>query len=123
MPPSLRRLLLAGLATAALSGAAAAQDSVPALVPVIGRHVSESGGGDIGRIWDILFDAQGLPRAAIIEYGGMVGLGRRRVAVPWTALHIPPGEVHQPATLDLTQEQLGDLPEYHYGEADSETGH
>ena len=44
----------------------------------------------MGRIVDVLVDRRGQVRAAIIDFGGFLGVGSRKIAVDWSALHFPP---------------------------------
>ena len=44
----------------------------------------------MGRIVDVLVDGQGMARAAIIDFGGFLGVGSRKIAVAWQALHFVP---------------------------------
>ena len=43
----------------------------------------------MGRIVDVLVDRSGEVRAAIIDFGGFLGVGSRKIAVDWDALHFP----------------------------------
>jgi hypothetical protein len=112
--------------TASFAQTASAPGSVAtprsALVPVVGRRVADAEGAVIGRIWDVLVNDRGAPEAAVVEYGGVLGVGRRRVAVAWSALRFPRGDVHQPVPLHLTSRQLGALPAYRYGAAHATIG-
>ena len=45
---------------------------------------------NMGRIVDVLVDPNGQVRAAIIDFGGFLGVGSRKIAVEWGALHFPP---------------------------------
>jgi hypothetical protein len=82
---------------------------------VFGGHVQDSNGLDAGRLWDVLVDDDGQPRAAVIDYGGALGIGRRKVAVAWRDLHFAPGDPTRPIRLSLTRQQLGAIPEFKYG--------
>jgi hypothetical protein len=55
-------------------------------------------------------------RAAIIDFGGFLGVGSRRIAVDWNALHFPePGKPGERITLELTRDQVNTAPEYKDG--------
>jgi hypothetical protein len=55
-------------------------------------------------------------RAAIIDFGGFLGVGSRKIAVDWGALHFPPPTPpNAKITLDLTREQVKAAPEYQEG--------
>jgi hypothetical protein len=70
----------------------------------------------MGRIVDVLVDRAGQVRAAIIDFGGFLGVGSRRIAVDWNALHFPqPGNPGERIALDLTRDQVKAAPEYREG--------
>jgi hypothetical protein len=89
---------------------------------VFGEHISDPNGEDAGRMWDILIDHDGKPRAVVIDYGGVLGVGQRKVAVDWQALHFVPEDAKTPIHLALTRQQLGELPEFKYGTATAVIG-
>jgi len=92
------------------------------LTPVVGRHVQDPEGSDVGRVWDVLVDAQGIPRAAVIEYGGALGFGKRKVAVAWSALKFGMSHSSDDVILALTRTQLGSVPDFKYGAGDATIG-
>ena len=52
-------------------------------------------------------------RAAIIDFGGFLGVGSRKIAVDWSALHFGGGVKREgDIRLALTQDQLKAAPEY-----------
>src|ERR1700731_1029602 len=57
---------------------------------VLGRPVRGPDGHDVGRIVDVLVDQAGHPRAAVIDFGGFMGVGSRKIAVDWHLLHFTP---------------------------------
>ena len=71
---------------------------------------------NMGRIVDVLVDRSGQVRAAIIDFGGFLGVGSRKIAVDWNALHFPPpGKPDGRITLELTRDQVKAAPEYQEG--------
>ena len=82
---------------------------------VFGEHVKDANGDDTGRLWDILIDETAKPRAAVINYGGTLGMGERKVAVAWNAITFVLSDTDTPVHLSLTKQQLGLLPEFKYG--------
>jgi len=66
----------------------------------------------LGRIVDILVKPDGSVEAAVLEYGGFVGIGSRKVIVPWPELRLEREGKELVATTDLTAEQLASRPEY-----------
>lgn len=79
---------------------------------VLGRTVDGSDGQDIGRVVDVLVDGNGQPRAAVIDFGGFMGLGSRKIAVEWAAFSFPPGGSDAVLRIVLSPEQIKDTPEY-----------
>ena len=68
---------------------------------------------NIGRIVDVLVDRRGRVRAAIIDFGGFLGVGSRKIAVDWDAMRFSQGEDgRNVVTLDLTRDQMKAAPEY-----------
>ena len=92
------------------------------LTPVVGRYVRDADGTDVGRVWDVLVDDHGVPRAAVIDYGGVLGIGRRKVAVDWTALKFGMTNSSDDVTLALPKEQMGAIPDYQYSAGDATVG-
>jgi len=80
---------------------------------VLGRNVRSSTGEDMGHIVDVIVDLSGTARAAVIDFGGFLGVGSRKIVVDWTALdfqHL--ADKSDQVTLDLTKEQVKAAPEY-----------
>jgi hypothetical protein len=79
---------------------------------ILGSPVTAPDGKEIGRLVDVLVDATGTPEAGVIDVGGFMGVGARKIAVHWSVLHFAPANAKQPITLDLTLDQLKAAPEY-----------
>jgi hypothetical protein len=80
---------------------------------VLGREVRSPTDEDMGRIVDVIVDRAGLVRAAVIDFGGFLGVGSRKIVVDWSALHF--GRVANKGdsiTLELTKAQVTAAPEY-----------
>lgn len=88
------------------------------LFRILGKEVVSAKGEDMGRIVDVLFDEKGEPHAAVIDFGGFLGVGTRKIAVSWSALRFDLGEKKNVIALDLDREQLKAAPEYKYTESD-----
>ena len=83
---------------------------------LLGKSVRAMNGDDLGRIIDIVVDKDGRPRAAIIDFGGFLGVGSRKIAVEWRALKFnADGKVGR-LTLGLNRNQVRVSPEYKAGE-------
>lgn len=92
--------------------------SVPATVvdgeqleSVLGIKALSATGDDMGRIDDIIVDRSGEVRAAIIDFGGFLGVGSRKIAVDWRSLHFDPKKAGA-VVVNLTKDQLRVAPVY-----------
>ncbi|MHB2211777.1 PRC-barrel domain-containing protein [Methylobacterium sp. CM6257] len=84
---------------------------------LLGRSVRSAGGDELGRVIDIIIDKEGHPRAAIIDFGGFLGVGTRKIAVDWRALRFSPdGNKERKLSVALTRNQVRVSPEYKAGE-------
>src|SRR3989440_10952349 len=80
---------------------------------VLGREVRSAADENMGRIVDVIVDRAGMVRAAVIDFGGFLGVGSRKIVVDWNALHF--GRVANKSdsiTLELTKEQVTAAPPY-----------
>jgi hypothetical protein len=80
---------------------------------ILGRDVKSAAAENMGRIVDVIVDRAGTVRAAVIDFGGFLGVGSRKIVVDWSALHF--GQVtnkKESITLELTLEQVKAAPEY-----------
>src|SRR5262245_39064581 len=56
------------------------------LESVLGREVRTKAEEQMGRVVDLLCDRMGKVEAAVIEFGGFLGIGTRKIAIEWSAL-------------------------------------
>ena len=83
---------------------------------ILGREVRSAADENMGRIVDVLVDRSGQVRAAIIDFGGFLGVGSRKIAVDWSALHFPqPAKPEPPIKLELNRDQVNAAPAYEEG--------
>lgn len=82
-----------------------------AVMSILGSKVQGPKGEDLGRVVDVLADASGRVRIAIIDFGGFLGVGDRRIAVEWPLLRFSPSD---PASvvLSVERDKLKVLPDY-----------
>jgi hypothetical protein len=107
------------------SGSPASPPEAPPAVPILeshelqgilGKEVRSATGEYMGRIVDVLVDRTGQVHAAVIDFGGFLGVGSRKIAVDWDALHFPrPGDKAGQVTLEFTRDQVKAGPEYQDG--------
>jgi hypothetical protein len=104
--------------------AAATADTSPAVTilnnheveGILGREVRSPTDQNMGRIVDVIVDRSGQVRAAIIDFGGFLGVGSRKIAVDWNALQFPaPTASGARITLQLSPDQVKAAPEYQEG--------
>jgi hypothetical protein len=101
---------------------AAAEEQIPSSVEVIGsrqadgvlgKEVRSKAGEKMGRLVDVVVDRGGRPRAAVIDFGGFLGIGSRKIAVDWNALNFESDAASRDViTVELTRDQLKAAPEY-----------
>jgi len=116
-------LLLAALAGPAFAqgGAADKPPAPPAdmeflyegeATSILGRQVVGPSGEVIGRIVDVLVGPAGVPRAAVIDFGGFMGLGNRRIAVTWLSLRFATAGDAPQISLNMTTDQIKAIPQF-----------
>lgn len=80
---------------------------------ILGRDVRSAANEAMGRVVDVIVDREGTVRAAVIDFGGFLGVGSRKIVVDWSALRF--GGVsnkRDSITLELTKAQVAEAPEY-----------
>ena len=66
----------------------------------------------VATIANVLVDPEGRIIGAVLDYGGFMGVGKRRIAVAWSLLTFETGKI----VLALTRDQLKEFPDYRDGE-------
>lgn len=80
---------------------------------MLGREVLSAKNENMGRIVDVIVDRAGQVRAAVIDFGGFLGVGSRKIVVDWNALHFQRISNKKDAIgLELTKQQVTAAPEY-----------
>lgn len=92
---------------AATPAAGMALQSVQGL---IGTNVVGANGREAGEVRNLLIDGQGRVRAAVVEWGGFLGLGTREAMVPIERIRL--GQGNEQARLEMTREELEALPRH-----------
>ena len=78
---------------------------------VLGKEVRTRVEEDVGRIVDLLADRRGCVQAAVIEFGGFLGIGTRKIAIEWSALSFAIEGGRPVVIVELTRDQLRVAPE------------
>lgn len=117
-----RGLLYASLTVVLLTASPARADDPPPAnqeliykgeaTRILGRTVRDPANNEVGRIVDVLVDDQGVPKAALIDFGGFMGVGNRRIAVAWRALHFLPAAEQYQIRLEMTADQIKATPDF-----------
>jgi hypothetical protein len=79
---------------------------------ILGTSVRSATDEDMGRIVDVIVDRSGAARAAVIDFGGFLGVGSRKIAIDWDAMRFTG---LNRVTLDLTRDQVKAAPAYETG--------
>jgi sporulation protein YlmC with PRC-barrel domain len=80
---------------------------------IIGTNVRNPQNENIGSVNDLVIDQDGRVKAAILSVGGFLGLGAKKVAVPWSELQIRTDDSHDLAlAINMNREQLTQAPEF-----------
>jgi hypothetical protein len=81
-------------------------------LPLIDTDVERSNGAKVGRVIDVLIDANAQPQAVVLDVNGMVSTERRSIAANWSALRfvIKDKELHP--LIDLSDAQINATPPY-----------
>lgn len=83
---------------------------------LLGKGVRAANGDDLGRVIDVIIDKEGRPRAAIIDFGGFLGVGSRKIAVDWRSLRFSADGKVGRITMTLNRNQVRVSPEYKPGD-------
>jgi hypothetical protein len=72
---------------------------------LVANTVYDAEGNRVGKLEEIVIDTRtGCVRHVVLAVGGVLGIGRRRLAVPWSALS--PDARYRRCVVDVTQMQL-----------------
>lgn len=101
-----------GQATAANQPAADRAGNQASFASIVGNDVYGEGGEKLGSVSDIILDAQsGNATAVILERGGVLGVGAKRVALDYNLLQTRGDRV---VARDLTEDQVKAMPTFQY---------
>lgn len=85
---------------------------VPRMVPLMGKRLFTPNGDELGRVVDVVFDEMFRPFAAVVDVGGFLGVGARRVALAWSMLTLVPHDSAMRLITDTAPEKIGAAPDY-----------
>lgn len=111
-------VLLAALCAAVpVAAQAPSQRGTRVLAPdsaglALGRPVVDLQGMNVGHLVDLLVDGTGAPQAGVIDVGGFIGIGARRVAVGWSLLRFLHQNRETRIVVDLPLADIAAGPEF-----------
>lgn len=101
-----------GQTTAANQPAADRAGNQASFASIVGNDVYGEGGEKLGSVSDIILDAQsGNATAVILERGGVLGVGAKRVALDYNLLQTRGDRV---VARDMTEDQVKAMPAFQY---------
>jgi hypothetical protein len=98
--------------TTPTNGATLQQFSQADLRRILGKEVRSASDQAMGRIVDLLVDEAGQPRAAIIDFGGFLGVGSRKIAIDWSTLRFDTAKPNAAVVVALDRDEIKAAPEY-----------
>jgi hypothetical protein len=81
---------------------------------LLGKEVRSSADEALGRIIDVVVDRFGVPRAVLIDFGGFLGVGSRKIAVAWGLMSFG-GPEDDRIKIQTTRDRLNGAPEFREG--------
>jgi hypothetical protein len=80
--------------------------------PLLGKKVRDASGKNMGLVVDVLVDADGTVRAAVIDFGGFLGVGSRKIAIDRRLLQFNPADHETPIVAALNRAEVQAAPEF-----------
>jgi len=85
------------------------------LEDMVGRDVYGEDGRELGEISDIVLNADNKqPNVAVVESGGFLGLGTKRIGIDYTLLEMNNDRF---IAKSITQDQVDAMPEFEYSDS------
>ena len=76
---------------------------------LVANRLYDADGNPVGKLEEIVLDVRtGCVRHVVVAVGGVLGIGRRRFAVPWSA--VTPDADHRRCRIDVAQMRLTAVP-------------
>lgn len=82
------------------------------VMPLLGSKAQDLAGEDLGPVVDIVVDRSGRPRALVIDFGGFLGVGSRKIAIDWRLVHFQRENKDAPVLLHLGRAEVQAAPEF-----------
>jgi hypothetical protein len=79
---------------------------------MLGAKVQSPAGEAMGLVVDVIVGRDGQPDALVIDFGGFLGVGTRKIAIDWRLVHFRPGAKGAPVMIEVSRDDLQAAPEY-----------
>lgn len=79
---------------------------------LIGTGLRSGDGESVGRISDLIIDQNGKVEAVLVNTGGFLAMGEKRVAIDWNAVKRSASADDQDLRVDMTRDDLQSAPGY-----------
>ncbi|MBB2199988.1 PRC-barrel domain-containing protein [Gluconacetobacter tumulisoli] len=79
---------------------------------LIDRDVVAPDGSHVGQAIDVLVDQDGHPAAVVVDVGGFLGVGNRRIAIAWDQFNLAGMTEKSPVTLRIGAAEVRSAPAY-----------
>ena len=80
---------------------------------IVGKDVYGADNRNMGEVEDVVMGANGQVESVLVDVGGFLGLGARRVAIPISQIQLGQGDR---LTTTMTEAQAKKQPEYKEGQ-------
>jgi sporulation protein YlmC with PRC-barrel domain len=97
-----------GASSAAVAPATGTYPVAKDIEKYIGKNVYGTDGKEVGELNNVLIDPDGRVRAGVVEFGGFLGIGEHKVAVPWNDLNVQDNRL----VVNLTKDQVKTMPQW-----------
>lgn len=87
------------------------QDGQTLSSDLVGMKVTGQGDESIGEISDLIIENNQVT-GAVLNVGGFLGLGAKKIGLPWDSLNVTESEGSPVASVSLSKDQLASMPEY-----------
>ena len=82
------------------------------LTGLLGHPVLSAQAAELGVIVDLLVDSEGRVRAVVVDVGGFMGVGSRKVAVAWSALRFAQGKSGPVISIEIPPDRIKSWADY-----------
>jgi len=78
---------------------------------ILGTKAEGPDGDDIGLVVDVVVDRDSRPVAVVIDFGGFLGVGSRKIAIDWRLVRVKPG-AKSPVRVKISRGDLEGAPDF-----------